>query len=38
MAELVCRADDPAWLARRREGVTATDLPAILGISSWDSR
>lgn len=27
----------PEWLAARREGITATDLPAILGISPHDS-
>lgn len=37
MAELVCRADDPRWLELRRSGVTATDLPAILGLSRYDS-
>lgn len=37
MAELVCRADDPRWLALRRTGVTATDLPAILGLTRYDS-
>ena len=29
MPELVCRADDPAWLAERRKGVTATDITVI---------
>jgi putative phage-type endonuclease len=27
----------PEWLAARRAGITATDLPAILGISPYDS-
>lgn len=37
MPELVCAADDPRWLAERREGVTASEIPAILGISPWES-
>jgi hypothetical protein len=37
MAELVCRADDPRWLAERRRGVTATDITAIAGLSAYDS-
>jgi predicted phage-related endonuclease len=33
VAELVCAATDrDAWLAARREGITATDLPVILGL------
>ncbi len=27
----------PEWLAKRREGITSTDIPALLGISPWDS-
>ena len=25
----------PEWLAARREHVTATDIPALMGISPW---
>jgi putative phage-type endonuclease len=38
MAELVCGSDDPRWREERRTGVTATDLPAILGLSRYDSQ
>jgi putative phage-type endonuclease len=27
----------PEWHAARRQGITATDIPAILGLSPWDS-
>jgi len=27
----------PEWLAARRQGVTATDIGTILGLSAWDS-
>ncbi len=27
----------PEWLAARRQGVTATDIVTILGLSAWDS-
>ena len=37
MAELVCAATDPRWLAERRKGVTATDITAILGLSPYQS-
>jgi len=37
MPELICAADDPRWLEERRKGVTATDLPVILGLASWAS-
>jgi hypothetical protein len=37
MPELVCSSDDPQWLAERRRGVTATDIPVILGLTSWNS-
>lgn len=38
MAELVCGTGDrDTWLAARREGITATDLPVILGLVQWDS-
>jgi putative phage-type endonuclease len=30
-------SDRDEWLARRRELITATDIPAILGISPWRS-
>lgn len=29
------RASRARWLARRRKGLTATDVPAILGVSPW---
>lgn len=29
------RASRARWLARRRKGITATDAPAILGLSPW---
>jgi putative phage-type endonuclease len=37
MPELVCAANDPRWLEERRKGITATDLPVILGLVSWAS-
>jgi len=37
MPELICAADDPQWLAERRKGVTASDIPVILGLTSWGS-
>jgi predicted phage-related endonuclease len=37
VAELVCAATDPRWLAERRKGVTATDITAILGLSPYQS-
>ena len=38
MPELVdVTPGSPEWLAARRQGITATDLPAILGISPYDS-
>jgi len=39
MAELV--DVDPGsleWLEVRRSGITATDIPVILGLSPWDSK
>src|SRR5215472_14753519 len=39
MAELVpVEPGSGEWLAVRREGVTATDIPVILGLVTWDSR
>lgn len=36
--EIVCPTEPrERWLMERRKGVTATDLPAILGISPWKS-
>lgn len=29
--------DNPAWHEMRRDGVTASEIPVILGISRWDS-
>lgn len=29
------RASRTRWLARRRKGLTATDVPALLGVSPW---
>ena len=29
------RASRSRWLARRRKGLTATDVPALLGVSPW---
>jgi putative phage-type endonuclease len=29
------RASRARWLARRRKGITATDVPALLGLSPW---
>jgi putative phage-type endonuclease len=37
MPELVCAATDPRWHAERRKGITATDIPVILGLASWAS-
>jgi putative phage-type endonuclease len=37
MPELVCAATDPRWQEERRKGITATDLPVILGLASWAS-
>lgn len=31
------RASRPRWLARRRKGLTATDVPALLGLSPWST-
>jgi putative phage-type endonuclease len=36
-AKLLCQASDPEWLELRRTGITASDLPVILGLVSWDS-
>ena len=36
-AKLLCQAGDPEWLELRRTGITASDLPVILGLVSWDS-
>ncbi len=38
-AQLVTDATGPReeWLAARQRGVTATDIPAVLGISPWSS-
>jgi putative phage-type endonuclease len=33
----LCQASDPEWLELRRTGITASDLPVILGLVSWDS-
>ena len=33
----MCAASDPAWLERRREGITATDIVTIAGLVTWDS-
>ena len=39
MAELVdVEPGSAEWLAIRREGITATDIPVILGLTTWDSR
>jgi putative phage-type endonuclease len=38
VAELVCGTGDrDTWLAARRAGITATDLPVILGLVTWNS-
>jgi putative phage-type endonuclease len=37
MPELVCSASWPQWHAERRKGITATDIPVILGLVSWAS-
>ena len=38
MPELIPAAPrSPEWLAARRQGVTATDIVTILGLSSWSS-
>lgn len=38
MPELIpAEPGTPGWLAARRQGVTATDIVTILGLSSWDS-
>lgn len=35
MKELGIPALTPEWFARRREAITATDVPKILGLSAW---
>jgi putative phage-type endonuclease len=35
--ELVCAADDPRWPDERRRGVTASEIPAIMGLSPYES-
>lgn len=38
MPELVdVTPGSPEWLAARREGITATDIPVIAGLSAWES-
>lgn len=38
MPELVDVAPgSPEWLAARRDGITATDIPVIAGLASWES-
>src|SRR5215831_16000965 len=37
MPKLLCSPDAPEWLELRRSGITASDLPAIMGLVSWDS-
>src|SRR5262252_1759140 len=37
MPKLLCSPDAPEWLELRRSGVTASDLPVIMGLVSWDS-
>jgi putative phage-type endonuclease len=37
MPEFLCDARNYRWLDERREGVTATDIVTILGMSSYDS-
>lgn len=37
-ATAVCSADDrPSWLAARKTGLGASDIPAVLGLSPWKS-
>lgn len=31
------KAGSPEWIARRRQGITATDITVIAGLVSWDS-
>ena len=35
--ELVCRADDPAWLEMRRTGIGASEAACLLGTNPWKS-
>jgi predicted phage-related endonuclease len=37
MPKLLCSPGDPEWLELRRTGITASDLPVIMGLVSWDS-
>lgn len=37
MSAMAVRQGTPEWLAARRQLVTATDLPVILGLSPWKS-
>lgn len=37
MPELVCSSGDPRWQQERRQGITATDIVTVLGLSSHDS-
>lgn len=37
MPELIPTADEAAWLEARRQGVTASEIAVIMGLSPWDS-
>lgn len=37
MPELIKTADEAAWLEARRQGVTASEIAVIMGLSPWDS-
>jgi len=37
MPKLLCSPGDPEWLELRRSGITASDLPVIMGLVPWDS-
>jgi predicted phage-related endonuclease len=37
MPKQLCSADDPLWPEMRRAGITARDLPVIMGLVSYDS-
>lgn len=37
MAELIPTADEAAWLEARRQGITASEIAVVMGLSPWDS-
>lgn len=37
MAELIPAKDEAEWLAARRQGITASEIAVVMGLSSWSS-